>query len=478
MAKQLFKTTEKSNFILNMTEETYSGLASKALVLMCLIVSLFTIPSEFSDEIGYSLVSGGLAVAGVICMILALIAVMKKYVDKKMLFPICAFGFMLVWGLFSLLDSYDKNVSFYGFNGRGEGLLALIFYFGFFITGLTLKREKALNTFINGIIATGILNSVWGLMQVFVPQIPCNYRHVVGISDDINAASGLAQSPIFLAMLLSLSLTSAILRFVMGGSKKQRIFGLCCSAVFAFVMMFTYSVVGIFGAVFAVIVAAAAVFITKAPKIRLAGIGAVILPAVLAVGLAAGGIVGDRNAYKLSDGSIMWMDSFNRLSSSGIYTDKAVDIKDSYDVYYFLNTKTKDIIGDYPLFGTGPENLVYPQLYASAEIEKNFNTFDKNYNEYLYTAATRGVPSLIAFVAILLSVIIIGWKKLKNGQKGASSAVLFALMICGVLLFFIGNSNIVFSPIFWAAAGASCASLKKSGKGGTAGTAKSAGNKS
>ena len=83
MAKQLFKTTEKSNFILNMTEETYSGLASKALVLMCLIVSLFTIPSEFSDEIGYSLVSGGLAVAGVICMILALIAVMKKYVDKK-----------------------------------------------------------------------------------------------------------------------------------------------------------------------------------------------------------------------------------------------------------------------------------------------------------------------------------------------------------------------------------------------------------
>ncbi len=478
MAKQLFKTTEKSNFILNMTEETYSGLASKALVLMCLIVSLFTIPSEFSDEIGYSLVSGGLAVAGVICMILALIAVMKKYVDKKMLFPICAFGFMLVWGLFSLIDSYDKNVSFYGFNGRGEGLLALIFYFGFFITGLTLKREKALDTFINGIIAAGILNSVWGLMQVFIPQIPCNYRHVVGVSDDINAASGLAQSPIFLAMLLSLSLTAAILRFVMSGSKKQRIFGLCCSAVFAFVMMFTYSVVGIFGVVFAVIAAVAAVFITKAPKIKLAGIGAVILPAALAVGLAAGGIVGDRNAYKLSDGSIMWMDSFNRLSSSGIYTDKAVDIKDSYDVYYFLNTKTKDIISDYPLFGTGPENLVYPQLYASAEIEKNFNTFDKNYNEYLYTAATRGIPSLIAFAAILLSLIIIGWKKLKNGQKGASSATLFALMICGVLLFFIGNSNIVFSPIFWAAAGASCASLKKSGKGGTAGTAKSAGNKS
>ena len=109
-----------------------------------------------------------------------------------------------------------------------------------------------------------------------------------------------------------------------------------------------------------------------------------------------------------------------------------------------------------------------PRHYKGKAIS-HFNTFDKNYNEYLYTAATRGVPSLIAFAAILLSLIIIGWKKLKNGQTGASSATLFALMICGVLLFFIGNSNIVFSPIFWAAAGASCASLNKSGKGGTAG---------
>lgn len=477
MAKQLFKTTEKSNFILNMTEESYSGLASKALVLMCLIVSLFTIPPEFSKDTGYSLAAGGLAVAGVICMILALIAVMKKFVDKKMLFPVCAFGFMLVWGLFSLLDSFDKNVSFYGFDGRGEGLLALIFYFGFFLTGLTLKQEKALNTLVNGVIAAGILNSVWGLMQIFIPRIPSNYRHVAGIIKDINAASGLAQSPIFLAMLLSLSLTAAILRFVMSGSKKQRIFGLCCSAVFSFVMMFTYSVAGIFGIVFAVVAAAAAVFITKAPKIRLAGIGAVVLPAVLAVVLAAVGIVGERNEYKLSDGSVMWTDSFNRLSASGLYTSKAIDIKDSYDVYYYLNTKTKNIIEDYPLFGTGPENLVYPQLYESTVIDENFNTFDKNYNEYLYTAATRGIPSLITFAAILLSLIIIGWKKLKSGQNSASSATLFALVICGVLVFFIGNSNIVFSPIFWAAAGASCASLNKSRKGGTAKTAKSAKSK-
>lgn len=460
MAKTIFKTTEKSNFILNMTEQQYSGIASKALFGMCLLISLFTIPAECIESVGFSIASAGLAISGVICMILALIAVIKKFVDRKMIFPVAAFGLMLVWGIFSLADSYDISVAFYGFTGRGEGLLALIFYFGFFLTALTIKTEKALQTLLGGIIAAGVLNSVWGLLQAFIPAMPGNYKHIVGISEDVYAASGLAQSPIFLAMLLSLSLTAAAIGFIMSESKKKRIICLCCGCLFSFVMMFTYSLVGICGIVFSIIAAVAAVIISGAPKKRLLSVAAIILPAALAAVLVSVGAVGDNSSYKLYDGSIMWHDSFNRLSASGLYNKTVLDIESTTDVYYYLNSRTLDIIDTYPLTGTGPEQLVYPQLFVSTAFEENPGTFDKVYNEYLYTAATRGVISLIALVAVLAAVIFISAGRLKQFKKSPAAVSFFFLLLCGVVLFFIGCSNITFSPIFWAAAGAACASLK------------------
>lgn len=462
MAKTIFNTSEKSNFILNMTEEQYSGIASKALFGMCLLISLFAIPAECIKDVGFSLVSAGLAISGVICMILALIAVIKKYVDRKMLVPVAAFGVMLIWGIISLINSYDVSVAFYGFTGRGEGLLALIFYFGFFLTGLTIKGEKAVQTLLAGVMAAGVLNSVWGLLQVFVPGMPSNFRHVVGIKEDINAASGLVQSPIFLAMLLSLALTAAVIGFVMIESKKKRTLCLICSCLFSFVIIFTYSLAGICGIVFSIIAAVAAVIISKAPKTRLIAAAGIILPAALAIVLAAAGIAGDNSRYSLYDGSIMWHDSFNRLSASGLYNKEILDIENTSDVYYYLNSKTMNIIEEMPLTGTGPDQLVYPQLYASAVFEENQGTFDKVYNEYLYTTATRGVISLIALAAVLVSVILISFKRMKEAKSNYSAVSTFFMLLCGVVLFFVSCSNIEFSPVFWAVAGASCASLSVS----------------
>lgn len=456
MAKTIFNTSEKSNFILNMTEEKYSGIASKALMISCILVSLFTIPAECIKDVGFSIISAGLAVSGVICLILALIAVVKKFVDKKMLFPIGAFGVMLIWGVLSLINSYDINVSFYGFNGRGEGLLALIFYFGFFITGMTIKKDKALITLLNSIIAVGVINAVWGLLQIFIPAMPSSYSYVI-VAGKINAASGLAQSPIFLAMLLSLSLTAALISFIMSENKKRRIVCIICSCLFSFVMMFTYSLVGMFGIAFAVIAAIAVVVISKAPKMRLAGILGVILPAAASIVLIATGCVGEHNSYKLYDGPLMWSDSYSRLSASGLFNPKAIDIHDTEEVYSYINEKTGNIIKKYPLTGTGPENLVYAQLYSSEIIDKNIGTFDKCYNEYLYTAATRGVPSLIALVAVLAAMLFTAGKMLKKNKKSTTAVSFFFLLLCGIVLFFVGCSNIVFSSIFWAAAGASYA---------------------
>ncbi|MDE6677465.1 MAG: O-antigen ligase family protein [Ruminococcus sp.] len=462
MSKQLFNSSEKSNFILNMTEEKYSQLATFGLSTACFSTAVFAVIPEIVDKLSYSIVSGGLAISGVICMILALIGIMKKYIDFRKNIPFFAFGVMVVWGIVSLINSYSVSISFYGFSGRGEGLLAIIFYFCFFITAMSVKREKAITIIVNSVIASGLLHSVIGLVQVFTGKLS-HYRFA-SLKIKINSASGLAQSPIFLAMVLSIALTASLVTAVLTDSKKRRIFCIVSSCLFSFVIMFTYSLMGIVGIVIAVFSAVASFLIKKSPAIRLVSVFSGILPAILSVIIVTAGIVGEISSYKLYDGyTLWWADSYMRLSASGIYNKDDLDISDTTEVYKYLNSKTIDIIKKYPLTGTGADQLVYPQLYTNSGLDPeitdlntiislNKGTFDKVYNEYLYTTATRGIPSLIALVMILVSVLMRGLRKIKKSPS-ENNICTFMMFICGIIIFFIGCSNITFSPIFWTVSG-------------------------
>ncbi|MDE7365287.1 MAG: hypothetical protein K2N27_10495 [Ruminococcus sp.] len=469
MAKQLFNSSESSNFILNLTEEKYSKIVSFGLLTACFTTSIMTAIPVISGENMYALSGVGLAVAGVICMIIALIGAIKKYISKKSLVPICAFGVTLLWGVISLINSYDRNISFYGYTGRGEGLLAIIFYACFFVTAVSVRFEKTITTLICGIIGAGLLNSVIGLIQVFTGKIS-DYR-MISIEIQANSASGLAQSPLFLAMLLTLSLTSALIGFVFFKKKSARILCIVCACIFSFVMMFTYSLIGICGLILSVISVIVAVIAIKAPKINILSVFSVAVPAVIAVVLVQCGLIGNLTQYRLYDGRILWFaDSYYRISASGDINYDVVDIDDTADVYYYLNRKTMNIISTHALTGTGCDQLVFPQLYTLGNAGENANiddiiventgTFDKVYNEYLYTTATRGVVSGIALVLTLVSVLVIGFRKFRK-EKNWQSLCILLLTLTGALIFFVGCSNICYSAIFWCVAGACCADTKK-----------------
>ncbi len=470
MAKQLFNSSEKSNFILNLTEEKYAKMASFGMLSALFTTSVATaIPVIAHDSGLYVLSAAGLAVSGVICMIIAIIALMKKYISGKLIFPACAFGAMLVWGVISLINSFDKGISLYGYNGRGEGLLAIAFYGCFFITAASLRRDKAFSTVINGLVGVGILNSVFGLIQIFTGKLS-HYR-MISIEIQANAASGLSQSPLFLAMTLTFSLTAALIAFVCTKEKAKKLIYIASACLFSFVMMFTYSFIGICGAAFAVIAAVVIVFAAKANKANLLAPLAVIVPAAAAVIIVNAGIIGTLDSYRLYDGRILWFaDAYYRVSASGAPDSNKVDIDDTYDVYYTLNRKTSNIISQHKLTGTGPDQLVFPQLYTYGDyvpedgevsvesvVIQNSGTFDKVYNEYLYTAATRGVPSLIALIAVLLPVLFIGYKNSKAGDWRRKC--IFVLTLGGMLIFFIGCSNTAFAPMFWTLAGCSVAQI-------------------
>lgn len=470
MAKTIFNSTEKSNFILNMTEDQYGKLASIGLIAACFTTSLFTIVPILSDKATYSISTIGLAVSGVLCMILAMIALIKKYVSRKIILPVAAFGVMLLWSVVSLIFSYDYNVGFYGFPQRGEGVLALIFYFCFFITAASIKRKKAISTFLTAITAVGLLNSIWALIQIFTGELDFPvYAWISSVNVDTVAPSGLAQSPIFLAMLLSLSMTAAAADAVLAVDKAKRIFDIICLCFYSFVLIFTHCIMGIFGLVFGVITVFAAVAKGKAPKVRILSVLAIVLSALTAFIIGIN-FKSDKNGkFGLYDGYILWSaDSWQRIDASGNYNSNHVDIESPLDVYSYLNSKTMDIIKDYPLTGTGPEQLVYPQLYTTGGhgddasvtdiIPSNQGTFDKVYNEYLYTAATRGIPSAIALLTVIISVLLIVRRKFKDNidSVGFTAGM---LVICGALVFLIGCSNMTFSPVLWACVGAACAEL-------------------
>lgn len=466
MAKQLFNSTEKSNFILNMTEEKYSSLASKGLIAACLMTSIATAIPEITSENMYSVSAAGLAISGVICMILALIGLVKKYITGKALIPVCAFGAMLLLAIISSLTSYDLVISLYGYTGRGEGLLALIFYFSFFVTATAIKRESAIDSLITAVICTGALNSVWSLIQIFTGKLG-QYSYV-SIESKINAASGLCQSPIFLAMVLSLSVVAALFGFMTARKKLHRILCIICLCLFSFVLVFTYSIVGTFALIFGVVTSVAMTIATKSPKVKMASAAAIIVPAILGIVLVNAGMIGNIQSYRLYDGRILWWaDSYYRISASGEPDTSIVDLDDSFGIYSTLNHKTMNIISQDPLTGTGPDQLVYPQLYTSASISgeedadvndivaANKGTFDKVYNEFLYTAATRGVLSAVVLGIIFVAVIALAISGMKRRVSNKAIGLGF-MVICGILVLMIGVSNITFSPIFWSIAGASC----------------------
>ena len=472
MAKTLFNSSENSNFILNMTEEQYARITSYGMIGACILVPLFTILPEVSSTSTYTFASGGLVVAGVFAMITALIGIIKKYIKGVSLLPVTAFAAMLVWSVVSMLDSYDRTVGLYGYPQRGEGVMAIMFYCCIFVSAAAVKREKAVNTLMKGIMASGVINSLWALIQIFTGEL--SHYKMLSLDIEAHAASGLSQSPLFLAMLLTLALTSALISVYSSKSAKGKVICTVLAALFSFVMIFTYSVIGIAGIGAAVVLSVVSAFIMKAKKTGILSVIAVGAAALAAVLIIDSGNIGSISTYKFYDGrTLWWADSYMRASASGDVNPSVIDIDEPMDVYLYLDQKGKDMASRFPLTGTGPDQLVYPQLYTwgtvnsdaemSDVIVQNKGTFDRVYNEYIYTAATRGIPSLLALLAVILPALCISFKAMKK-KRTAESTALFILTLSGALLFLIGCSSLPFSPVYWAIAGLACADLEKEKK--------------
>lgn len=477
-AKTIFNTTEKSNFILNMTPESYYQFNLKILIGFLILMPLFSIVLEFAKV--YSVPGMALSITGVFAIVFMFIGFMKDETPKHLYLPAYLLGGMIIWGLVSLYNSYFYSISLFGSDGRSEGWLSLLFYGSFFMLGAQLGTDENRLKLLHGMLWMGLAECLWSFLQMLPIGFPSYYQNLEPLLIfKLYLPSGLTGSPIFLAILLSVLLIPALLESIFTENKTIRILDTLCIIFFPLTAIRTQCLHGMVGTILAVLTALIYGLIRKNGKQTAIRISIAVFSILIgfvwnyfAVSINGtysreGGVnTSLSNGIAFYDGAVIWEDSAYRLAVSGYYVENGglnpnggFDLESPADTYQYLWKNTLKIITRYPLAGSGPDSLAYPQLYQNRAIPSNPNVFDRCYNYYLHIAGTMGIPMLILFLALMILTLIRGGKACKQEQNWLHFGIFNSVILYLILMLF-GIGSITVAPIFWMLAGI-CISLWK-----------------
>ncbi|MBR6718893.1 MAG: O-antigen ligase family protein [Oscillospiraceae bacterium] len=529
MAKTIFGTSEKSNFILNMDLDRYRQGCGKLTLIVFWATAIAQLISHMlgSSEVKLAQIfeGGGFAgaviflllllrrvslifsLAGVFALFATVIGLMRKQFSKATAVPYLLTVASLVWAMISRFHSYDLKISLFGFPGREEGWFALLMYGGIFYLGTMLRRKSDLERFGRGLMILGIAECVVGFVQAIPlfdflnPDDGLNpYRNIDPLLLwNTRLPAGMCSSPITYAMKLGMFGALAVPASLLAEEKKTRVLGTVCMFCSIVMALKTQTIAGVIAAAGILLTAlillvlkkqqakskAAAglalcgavcgvVWILLTPKINQTyfrpdkahvqpggkgftvtawekDVSDITLPSGLTLAKSK-----DGNTYPaLYDGGIVWDDGFYRVSTAGSYYPSAEHDFEIYDaasvLRYCWKQGVKAIKID-PLLGVGPDNFPFTQMRTSLEITANANAVDNPYNEYLYIAATRGIPSLLMHLAMLVCCFVLVWKRRGIVQSWVRLAACCAVALYAVTAL-VGMSVLTVAPVFWALLG-------------------------
>ena len=487
MPKTIFHTTEKSNFVLNMDLDKYRAFCVKLLTAMLCFIGfaemIFQLTYSSTVNFNQMVAEGGMgaflaliavglrsvavffSTFGVFVVIAMIVGMMRKQFAKSTAIPYLLVLAMLLWAVGSLLHSYDIRDSLFGQDGRDEGWFALLIYGAVFYVASMLRREKNIRLLLNLTMGFGLVQCLWGFVQSLPIPFPNEYSFVGPLLfENLHLPSGLTDSPITYAMLLSMLLCIAIPAVICGKEKKQRTFALVCAAFDMLMLFKTQTIAGLLGACFGILLA---VILSIVCRKKSAG-KAWLMPLVLAGALAVSGVwvfftptingayrtYNDAplpNGFAFYDGGIVWDDGFYRLSTACPYSahvEHDFEIEDASSVLTYAWSEGTRVIAKDPVWGTGPDNFWYEQLRTSMALNGNSNGVDRPYNDFLFIAATRGVPSLVLYVVLLLLCLIQGIRNRKQTGSWVYLSAVFAVLAF-TLTSMVGISVLTVSPLHW-----------------------------
>ena len=470
--KHLFGTTERSDFILNMTPQgthKFCGMYSIIAIVVLLIVNIpYTFAKHtfeytedevrhygddmFADYIGILVIGVGL-----IGMWFFLVGRMKKEVnlkDNRLLLLPAAIIAVSAWSMFA---SGAISTAFLGYLDRNEGMLTILAYWGFFAGGMAVTNDGWRKKFTDLVIAVGLLNAVIGILQAIPAMydiMPNKFKDLFvrfgataaegeivtneGIFEKAYTATGLLITPYALAAVMTIVFGLAAAGFAFEKSAKKKVFYGVSAAAATAAAVLTKTIVGIIGisgAAVALLVISAVK--AGAKKQKAPFIIALCTTIVLSAGVA--GIVVS-GAVESKDEQIIYTDTFYRMSM-GLPREN----KDMW-IYPYLWNDGGYVLEQNILTGAGPDN--WGEMYSEG------CTTDRCYNEYLDVGMQRGIICMILYIGFLLVTLVklVMALKLhfKDDKETSWVAVgLFSAVVGYLVQAFFNSGSNYSSPYFW-----------------------------
>lgn len=452
--KTIFGTTSKSNFILNMRQETLQNWIA-ALLAACIIVPQITGFLVYGVNASPAFMSAGLYFTGFSCILFFLIAMIKGSLSFKKDKILRLIVFMAVWAFASYYSvvlrrdatSEIVNTALSGEIGRYEGLLTLLGYFGIFCLAACVTREKTVRLVMDIVIAAGVVQSLFAVFQ-HIPKLRFmpNFADLPTIAlKDVMLSQGLSESPIVFGTFLTIVFAAALTGAVYEKSiLRARIYG-AASMLFWLVGFFTSSIVPIIGMSAVFIIISVIVFASKPVKFENGLLKtSVYRYAAAAVGMAViFALIWIFQGIYIRDKAIAYYDAYFRLFIVTNYS-----YVNEQSLYGIGLEKSLHFIKEHPILGIGPDLMAKYQMMNE---ELSLCSIDRSYNEIVYIAATRGVPAAAAFVVFLIASIKASFGRLRTSAKGGSwlYMALFTAIAAYIIQSFFSFSSILCAPIFW-----------------------------
>lgn len=450
MAKTIFKSTEKSNFILNLKPQSFGKFSAGFFLVFLIIMTIAELANEFAEKLEMAVSSflvTILTIGGVTGLIVLFITLLRKFVTKKDILPLLLCIGMCVVAIVSAIYSFSFSTAFYGNMGRYEGVITFLCCVALFVVAMFSYREnrEKILMFIAG---TGIIQCAVGFLQIFPTSFPSYYHNLEQIFlKDVNLPSGLTGSPIYFAGFLVTISAISIFLSAYSKSKSKYIFLMAAEILAMFFMTVTQTLVGVIGIVISVVMTVLLMIKLKDKKIT-----ALLIAEIVSVIAGFIWIFVTHGEYRLFDGAIIFQDGFNRTFTMGYYRETTAnfDIDDIRSLYSYMNSEALRVIKRYGILGTGSDCFYFTQYPKTSEvliITRVTNSFDKIFNDYLFTLATKGYIFFGLYVVLIVSALVRCHKMIKSGDK--VGLCIMAVLAFNLIINCVYTGSIATTFIFW-----------------------------
>ena len=366
--------------------------------------------------------------------------------------------------LISTFFSVNSHTSVFGYYSRlNGGLLSLIAYFSLFLILPQYITPKFRHKFINTILLSGLLISIYGILQHF--GIADKGRWEQDVQTRVFSSLG---QPNWLAAYLCILLPITINKFLSAKNFLQKSSFLFLVSSFYLCLLFTKSKSGIIAAIISIGVYFIFYFVKnfknstvnkvnfnntkdnqfkkEIPPLIKGGWGVFIILIIFAI-------------LSLSISNPIKDYLFPPKISPPIDQSNTLNITPSEDIRKIVWTGSLDLWKRFPLFGTGPETFAF-SYYWTRPISHNLTSewdylYNKAHNEYLNYLATTGTLGFLTYLFFIATIIILLIKRIfspplsKEGPGVDLYLTILASFISILITNFAGFSVAVISLFFF-----------------------------